>query len=162
MYSSFSSFGSFEFQFLVGTSYFGKFLCLGICYPFHLYIWGTQIYLSLSEFYTSALHFSSCSYALLIYVHLKTAGTPACVFLSIPLLVAHICYTSFLCRTPFKKVSHSFLYEIILFKGGYVIIHFLIFIHPFFLVSWCVFVPQSVQIYERYRLFCSNICALFS
>ena len=71
VYYPFSFFGSLEFQFMVGTAYFGNFLCLGICYPFHLYILVHQIYLSLSESYISASHYASCNYALLVCAHLE-------------------------------------------------------------------------------------------
>ena len=77
---------------------FWKFSIFGYSLPFSsLYLGYSSIFVSIKVLHS---HFSSCSYALLVCVHPQTAGLcciPACVFLSIPPLVAHICCTPFLC-----------------------------------------------------------------
>ena len=72
---------------LVVTSYFGSFLYLGSCCPFCLYLVSPSIFVSIR-----ILHFSS----LVSFLKLLVSMEPVSDFLSIPLLVAHICYTPFL------------------------------------------------------------------
>ena len=110
LYFLFSSFISPEFQFLVVLSYFRSFLYSGIHYPFSLCIWFPPVYSSLSESYIIATCFPSYNYVLLVCVPPQIAGfhgTPVCVFISIPLLVAYIGSTPFFAyNSPSKEVCH--------------------------------------------------------
>ena len=82
-----------------------------ICYSFRLCIWAPPVYLSLSDTYILASIFPSYYYVLLVCVLLQNVGfhrTPVCVYLSISLLIVHICYIPFLCiRFSFQR-GHSF------------------------------------------------------
>ena len=146
----FFSLGSPEFQFLVVPSYFRSFLYLLICYPFRLYIWVLPVYLSLWESYILTSHFPSYNYVLCLPPqNAGFHGTPVCVFLSIPRLVADIC-TSFLrIWFSFQRGRPFFFYFLrcILSKGEYAIVYFPIIIHLFYFVSWCVFVFHPKQIH---------------
>ena len=60
----------------------------------------------------------------------------------------------------YSKRSAIFFYQRILFKGECAITYLSIFVHPFYLVFWCIFVRHPVNIYTSIFFSSVPICVL--
>ena len=143
VYSCFSSFGSLEFQFLVGTSYFGNFLYLGIHYSFHLYIFGfpNMFGLNQSPKFQLLIFFpeNDCWSRWYTSLHISKHSSVSSSYL-LHSFISHI--------TLLLKVSYFFLCGSNLFECDYTSVYFSIFIHPFYYIFWRIFILHSVQIHK--------------